>query len=117
MNVLPVGSVVRARDIKLMIAGYELFENKEKNQVRAGYIAVKYPRGYAGRESLGILGFDEIQEVLKEGLHTPGELRFTQGLGRFYHQAETLDGEKWNRFMEILQDRLKEKKQTELSGR
>lgn len=115
MNVLPVGSVVRARNMKLMIAGYELFEHK--GQVCPGYIAVKYPRGYAGKESLGILHFDEIQEILKEGLHTPGELRFTQGLGRFYDQRKGLDWEKWNQFMEMLQDGLKEKKEREPSGR
>lgn len=110
MKVLPVGSVVKARGIKLLIVGYQMFYRE--NRVNIGYLAAKYPRGYAGKESLGILQFTEIQDVLKEGLHTPEELRYTEGLRIFHEHAEGLDGEKWRLFMESLDEGLKKEKRS-----
>lgn len=114
MKVLPVGSVVRAGKNKLLIAGYQIFY--EEQRVDMGYLAVKYPRGYAGKESLGILRFSEVEETLAEGLHTPGEKRYTEGLGRFWERAGELDPENWERFMKLLAEKAKERTEAAEAG-
>lgn len=106
MKALPIGSVVKARGIKLLILGYQTFE--QEDHIRMGYLAVKYPRGYAGRESLGILGFDEITEVLAEGRRTERETKYTEGLGRFADNCKELNVDEWELYVRKLQEKIHE---------
>lgn len=97
MKALPIGSVVRGRDFKLLIIGYMMANVEDK--VVTGYKAVKYPRGFAGMESLGILMLDEVQEVLFEGYRTDRETEFTEAIGVFAEESKELKGSDFDTFM------------------
>ena len=70
-NLLPLGSVVKARDLKLMILGD--IDQAENGKMRTYYIAVQYPRGFATLASLGMIEPEEIQEVLFTGYIEEGK--------------------------------------------
>lgn len=105
MQVLPIGSVVQAKKEKLLITGYQLLEQKE--ELRLGYFAVKYPRGFAGIESVGVLQEEEIEGVLAEGYRCEKERKYTKGLSDFSENIKTIKASNWRMFTELLEQKLK----------
>ena len=85
-RILPIGTVVEARGLKLILLGAILLEQDGK--MVTGYHAVKYPRGFAGSESLGQLAASEITKVWAKGYEDAIAERYNLGLSGLYRAAE-----------------------------
>lgn len=81
-RILPIGTVVEARGFQLILLGAVLMERDGKMVL--AYHAVKYPRGFAGEESLGQLAASEITKILAEGYEDEIARRYNVGLAGLF---------------------------------
>ena len=87
-RILPIGTVVEARGLQLLLLGAILME--QDGRMAPAYHAVKYPMGFAGQESLGQLGATEITRVLAEGHEDETARRYNKGLAILYDKVTGL---------------------------
>lgn len=85
-RILPIGSVVRAHNVKLLLLGARMIEVEAK--MTLAYLAVKYPGGYAGDESLGVVLSKDIEEVLFRGNEGRVGKKHNDGLTMMYAAVE-----------------------------
>lgn len=85
-QILPIGSVIRAHNEKLFILGARMIEVEGKMSL--AYLAVKYPRGYAGKESLGVVLNADIKEVIFRGNEGRSGKKHNIGLTQLYAAVE-----------------------------
>ena len=97
MKVLGIGTVVVRKGCKLLIIGYQLPNPGKKRNF--GYFAVKYPRGEAGRESIGVLFPEEIEELCSEGYQTDEGRDYVSFLEILNESTKKIPEESWNKIM------------------
>lgn len=97
-RILPIGTVVEARGLKLLLLGAILME--QDGTMAPGYYAVKYPRGFAGEESLGQLAAAEITKVWAEGYEDPVAKGYNTGLFGLYRAAAGKTPEEAKEFLD-----------------
>lgn len=117
-RILPIGTVVEARGLKLILLGAILLEQDGK--MVTGYHAVKYPRGFAGSESLGQLAASEITKVWAKGYEDAIGERYNLGLGGLYHAAEGKTPEEADEMLKAANEewlKQQEKRQQSAQGR
>lgn len=85
-HILPIGSVVEAHNVKLCLLGARMVE--KEGHLALAYVAVKYPRGFSGKESLGVVMAADIQNVLFEGNEGRTGKKFNSGLLKMYQELE-----------------------------
>lgn len=85
-RIYPIGSVVEAHNSKLCLLGARMVERE--GHLALAYVAVKYPRGFSGKESLGVVLAAEIDKVLFEGNEGRIGKKFNDGLLEVYRTME-----------------------------
>ena len=85
-QILPIGSVVEAGDVRLCLLGARMLE--KEGCMTLAYCAVRHPRGYAGLESLGIVYAQDITRILFTGKVGSSGRQFLDGLTTIYRQME-----------------------------
>lgn len=78
MRILPIGSVIKTDNMKLMVAGH--FSKNENKKLQYYYVAVPYPVGYVGMEKVFTISVEAEVEVLHEGFQTEGGKNYTNKL-------------------------------------
>ena len=85
-HVLPIGSVVEAHNEKLFLLGSRLVTTEGK--MTLAYVAVKYPLGYSGKESVGVVLAEDIKSVLFEGNAGETGKKYYAALEKMYEGAQ-----------------------------
>lgn len=67
-DLAPIGSIVRVRDVLLVVAGHRLA--RDDQHMGLCYLLVPYPLGFISAQSLSITPASKIDEVLFTGLNT-----------------------------------------------
>ncbi|MBQ1931288.1 MAG: DUF4176 domain-containing protein [Lachnospiraceae bacterium] len=104
-HILPIGSVVEAHNVKLCLLGARMVE--KDGHMALAYVAVKYPRGFAGKESLGVVLASDIKQVLFEGNEGKTGKKFNEGLLQTYQALEGKTPEEANVMMDQIKDGLR----------
>ena len=104
-RMLPIGSVVEAHNVKLCLLGARMVE--KDGRMALAYVAVKYPRGFAGKESLGVVLASDIKQVLFEGNEGKTGKKFNDGLFQTYQTMEGKTPEEAKLLMDQIKDGLK----------
>ncbi len=78
MAILPIGSVIKVKEVKLMVTGHFSKEKETKNQYY--YVCVPYPIGFVDQERVIALSIDEPIEVLHEGYQTERSEKYIKGI-------------------------------------
>lgn len=91
-RILPIGTVVEARGLQLILLGAILMEQDGKMAV--AYHAVQYPRGFAGGESLGQLAASEVTKIVAEGYEDKIARRYNESLAGLYAAVAGLTPER-----------------------
>ena len=104
-RILPIGSVVEAHDVKLCLLGARMVE--KDGHLALAYVAVKYPRGFAGKESLGVVMAADIKKVLWEGAEGRTGKKFNDGLLAAYQPLEGKTPEEAKGLLDNLQETVK----------
>lgn len=85
-HVLPIGSVVEAHNEKLFLLGSRMVTKDGK--MTLAYVAVKYPLGYSGKESVGTVLAEDIKTVLFEGNAGETGKKYYAALEKMYEGAQ-----------------------------
>lgn len=80
MRILPIGSVIKTGEVKLMIVGHFAKETENKNQYY--YVALPYPIGYVDKDHVVTIKVEEELEVLHEGYQTERCETYTEQLSK-----------------------------------
>ena len=64
----PIGSVVQVKDLKALIIGVRMMEEKKK--LVKSYLIVPYPTGYSGWEHVRVIPASEVT-MISEGYRSP----------------------------------------------
>ena len=82
LQILPIGSVVKVQNYKLCLLGARMVEWEGKYVL--AYSAVKHPRGFAGKESMGLIPASAIEEVLYHGYEEQNGKKYREDLERLF---------------------------------
>lgn len=85
MKVLPIGSVIKTHNTKILIASH--FSKEVEGKMKYFYLGLPYPKGYCGKENMLAIPFEEEVEVLFEGYQNERGQRYTEALGKVVDQA------------------------------
>ena len=77
-NLAPIGSIVRVRDVLLVVAGHRLA--RDDQEIGMCYLLVPYPLGFVSAQSLTITPVRKIDEVVFTGLNTDEGAEYLAGL-------------------------------------
>ena len=80
MRILPIGSVIKVDNVKLMVAGH--FSKEEANKNQYYYVALPYPIGYVSKDKILTVKVEAEMEVIHEGYQTKGCEKYTEQLSK-----------------------------------
>ena len=80
MKILPIGSIIKVDNIKLMVSGHFSKEEGDKNQYY--YVCLPYPIGYVNKEKIVTVKVETEVEVLHEGYQTERGNTYTEQLSK-----------------------------------
>lgn len=80
MRILPIGSVIKVDNVKVMVVGHFSKEEGDKNQYY--YTALPYPIGYVDKDRILTVKVEAEMEVLHEGYQTQGCEKYTEQLSK-----------------------------------
>ena len=78
MKLLPIGSVIKYKDAKLMVVGHDV----DKATNKYSYVVVPYPIGFAGKDKMFAVKVSEEVEVLYVGYNTARGEKYISQLGK-----------------------------------
>ena len=80
MRILPIGSVIKVKDVKLMIVGH--FSKDKETKVQYYYVTVPYPMGFVDKDKIIAVAINEDFEVVHQGYQTQRCEKYTEQMDK-----------------------------------
>lgn len=103
---LPLGSVIKIKERKYVIAGYRPME--KDGAVAVGYLLLPYPLGYLNKNGLFLCPAAQVEEVLFEGYQNERAGRFLESVQKLETEGKSADYGEFVGFMNAVKGKLKE---------
>lgn len=97
-EILPIGSVVLLEGgrKKLVIMGIFPFDEESPDKIY-DYMAVPYPEGYMGNESMVLFRHGDIQKVIFRGYEEEERRIMLEALGNLYEETARMLGDEFKK--------------------
>lgn len=104
MKLLPIGSVLCAKEKKAVVLGYH-FETEDDRFVTS-YLVVDFPMGYINSTCIGIVPVDAEMEVIFEGFRNDNFETFIKNKQELYELSKDMTVTRWNEELETIQQEI-----------
>ncbi len=103
VRLFELGSIVKVRNVRLMVTGYELKVKNEKYQVV--YTAVPFPQGFRSTKSVVVISTEEAELLQRGYTSTENDIMrdFFENMGKI---VDVYSAEEMNKYFEQLADRV-----------
>jgi hypothetical protein len=114
MNMLPIGTVVKAGDAKAMIVGY--YSKTAENRFYNLYIICGYPMGYVNKKSIAAIPMDAEMEVVFEGYADEQFQQYKRNKQGMFETLDSVTVSEVNEQLECLEQLLEKRQEENVNG-